>query len=201
MPHTIKDATVNIIVDDAEMLSSLSALLGSAGMQTRIFHSAEAFLKVFDRDEPGVLLLSLHLPGLGGLELQAYLNEINASIPILFVSATANVAVAVQALRAGAYDFIEDPANSERILESVREILAVLANRPMPLPSKTVVAHRLGNLTEREREVLSHLLDGKMNKEIADALGVSRRTIEVHRARIREKMQARGIADLLRMMG
>ena len=133
--------------------------------------------------------------------MQAYLNELNASTPVIFITNNASVSVAVQALRAGAYDFIEDPTDCERVLDSVRQALAVVASRPLPLPSKTVVAQRLGNLTEREREVLSHLLEGKMNKEIADVLSVSRRTIEVHRARIREKMQARGIADLLRMMG
>ena len=192
--------TVDIVADDDE-LAALLPLLVADGVQTRVFSSAETFLETFDRNAPTVLVSSVELPGLNGLELQAYLNEINASTPVIFITRNASVSVAVQALRAGAYDFIEDPTDCERVLDSVRQALAVVASRPLPLPSKTVVAQRLGNLTEREREVLSHLLEGKMNKEIADVLSVSRRTIEVHRARIREKMQARGIADLLRMMG
>ncbi len=192
--------TVDIVADDDE-LAALLPLLAADGAKTRLFSSAETFLETFDRNAPTVLVSSVELPGLNGLELQAYLNEINASTPVIFITRNASVSVAVQALRAGAYDFIEDPTDCERVLDSVRQALAVVASRPLPLPSKTVVAQRLGNLTEREREVLSHLLEGKMNKEIADVLSVSRRTIEVHRARIREKMQARGIADLLRMMG
>lgn len=200
MSHTITAKTVDIVADVTD-LAALPSLLASEDVLTRVFNSAETFLETFDRNEPSVLVLGLNLPGLNGLELQAYLNEINASTPVIFVTENANVSVAVQALRAGAYDFIEDPSDCDRVLDSVRETLTVVACRQLPLPSKTVVAQRLGKLTEREREVLSHLLEGKMNKEIANALGVSRRTIEVHRARIREKMQARGIADLLRMMG
>ena len=200
MSRTITAKTVDIVAGDGE-LCALASLLAADGLQTRAFISAEAFLEAFDRNAPTVLVSSVELPGLNGLELQAYLNEINASTPVIFITNNASVSVAVQALRAGAYDFIEDPTDCERVLDSVRQALAVVASRPLPLPSKTVVAQRLGNLTEREREVLSHLLEGKMNKEIADVLSVSRRTIEVHRARIREKMQARGIADLLRMMG
>ena len=200
MSRTITAKTVDIVAGDGE-LCALASLLAADGLQTRAFISAEAFLEAFDRNAPTVLVSSVELPGLNGLELQAYLNEINASTPVIFITNNASVSVAVQALRAGTYDFIEDTTDCERILDSVRQALAVVASRPLPLPSKTVVAQRLGNLTEREREVLSHLLEGKMNKEIADVLSVSRRTIEVHRARIREKMQARGIADLLRMMG
>jgi len=122
-------------------------------------------------------------------------------IPIIVVTAHGDVPIAVQVMRNGAIDFIEKPTEAGRLLEAIELAGGLLANRaPSELPKK-IIADRLAKLTDREKEVLRHMLEGKLNKEIAAELGISRRTIEVHRWRIREKMQVRGIADLIRILG
>lgn len=193
-------ATVYLIEDDGSVLGSLRALLSAHGYNPVLCKSAEAFLDAFDDSPNSIMLLDLRLPGMSGTDLQAHLNDKGIHIPIVVLTAHGDVPIAVQAMRAGAYDFIEKPADPSRILESLKEAAGILFDRPAPGPAKQVVAERLAKLTDREREVLKYLLRGSLNKEIADVLGVSRRTVEVHRSRIREKMHARGIADLIRMM-
>jgi len=194
-----KKILIYVVEDDPVVLHSLCALLGAHHYETVPCDSAEAFLEVFDPKRRACLFLELRLPGLSGTELQSHLNEMNVSIPIVVTTAHGDVPVAVQAMRAGAIDFIEKPAQSDRLLDAVASAEAILANKTVSNLPKSVVVDRLAKLTDREREVLQHLLKGRLTKEIADDLGVSRRTIEVHRSRIREKMQARGIADLIRM--
>ncbi|MEP3636915.1 MAG: LuxR C-terminal-related transcriptional regulator, partial [Paracoccaceae bacterium] len=117
------------------------------------------------------------------------------------ITAHGDVPVAVKAMRAGAIDFIEKPASEAQLLEAVGMVSGLLFNRQLPTVSKKIIASRLEKLTDRERDVLDHLLMGKLNKEIANELDVSQRTVEGHRSRIREKMHARGVADLIRMLG
>lgn len=193
--------SVYLVEDDASVLKSLSALLNAHGYQTIACNSAEVFLEAFDPQLKSCLVLDLQLPGLGGLQLQAHLKDIQVDLPIIIVTAHGDVAVAVQAMRGGAFDFIEKPAEAGQLLEAIRGASDVLFNRRPPAVPKKVILDRLAKLTEREREVLTHLLKGKLNKEIASELDLSQRTVEVHRARIREKMHARGVADLIRMMG
>lgn len=193
--------SIYVVEDDAAVARSLCALLDAHGHSTIPFGSAEAFLSQFDPRLRACLILDLRLPGVTGLQLQAQLNDMKVAIPIIVVTAHGDVSIAVQAMRAGAIDFIEKPAEETRLLEAIEMARATLFDRKPPDVPKKVIADRLSKLTEREREVLNHLLLGKLNKEIAITLGVSQRTVEVHRARIREKMQARGVADLIRMIG
>ncbi len=193
--------SIYVVEDDAAVLKSLCALLNAHGHTTIACNSAEYFLKVFEPDKKACMVLDLRLPGMSGMELQAHLNDIRATIPIVIVTAHGDISVAVQAMRSGAVDFIEKPAQEHQLLEAVELAGGILFDRLPPDVPKKIVADRLSKLTDREREVLNHLLQGKLNKEIAVALGVSQRTIEVHRSRIREKMHARGIADLIRMIG
>jgi len=190
-----------VIDDDAETLKSLCDFLESHGFRTSACRSAEEFLEMFDPDIAACLFLELQLKGMSGTELQTYLNENNVMIPTIMITADGDVPVAVQAMRAGAIDFIEKPASEEQILEALRLASTLLFNRTKPIVSKKIIAKRLERLTDREREVLDQMLMGKLNKEIADELIVSQRTVEGHRSRIREKMQARGVADLIRMLG
>lgn len=192
---------VYLVEDDESVLKSLLALLGAHGFQTVGCESAEQFLEVFDPQLKACLVLDLRLPGMSGTQLQSRLRDLRLNIPIIIVTAHGDLPVAVQAMRDGAIDFIEKPAEEKRLLEAIRTASDILSNRKPPLIPRNVVDQRLAKLTEREREVLDHLLQGKLNKEIAGDLDVSPRTIEVHRARIREKMHARGIADLIRMLG
>lgn len=193
--------SVYVVEDEGSVRRSLCALLESHGYQTIACETAEHFLDVYDPALRACLVLDLRLPGIGGIELQARLVEMNAKLPIIIVSAHGDVPIAIQAMRAGALDFIEKPAQIEQLLEAVQMAGALLFDRrPFSIPKK-IVAERLAKLTDREHEVLQYLLEGNLNKEIAANLGLSLRTVEVHRSRIREKMQARGIADLIRMLG
>lgn len=190
-----------VVEDDGPVLRSLCALLEAHGYRSVPCTSAEEFLERLDPARKTCLLLDLRLPGMSGMQLQAHLARMNLEIALIVVTAHGDIPLAVQSMRSGAIDFIEKPADAERLLEAVRMATGVLHNHaPAGLPRR-IVADRLARLTEREEEVLGLLLKGKLNKEIAEDLGISRRTIEVHRSRIREKMQVRGIADLIRMLG
>jgi len=192
---------IYVVEDDDAVLRSLCALLGAHGYETVPCKSAEEFLQVYEPKRKSCMVLDLRLAGMSGMQLQAKLAEMHIDLPIIVVTAHGDIPLAVRSIRAGAIDFIEKPAESGRLLEAIRSAGHVLQNRPPPEVPKKIVADRLSRLTEREQEVLRHLLDGRLNKEIAAELGISQRTIEVHRSRIREKMQARGIADLIRMVG
>ena len=193
--------SVYVVEDEPSVRKSLCALLESHGHQTIACETAEHFLEVYDPGLRACLVLDLRLPGLSGIELQARLVEMGSKLPIIIVSAHGDVPVAIEAMRAGALDFIEKPAQIEQLMEAVEMAGALLFDRrPFSVPKK-IVAERLSKLTDREHEVLQYLLEGNLNKEIAAKLGLSLRTVEVHRSRIREKMQARGIADLIRMLG
>ena len=145
--------------------------------------------------------MELRLPGMSGSELQDYLVSNGLDIPIVILTAHGDVPLAVKTLRAGALDFIEKPASDSRLLEAIGTASELIFDREPNRLSQQIIAQRLRSLTEREREVLEHLVKGKLNKEIAVDLNVSQRTIEAHRARIREKTQARRIVDLIRMFG
>lgn len=192
---------IYVVEDDKAVLESLCALLNAHGYRTTGCPSAEHFLRIYDPARKAFMVLDLRLPGMSGIQLQNHMNSNGITIPVIVVTAHGDVPIAVQAMRAGAVDFIEKPTQEEPILEAVETATNILFNRQPKLVSKKIVADRLAKLTDRERAVLEHLLLGKLNKEIANELSVSLRTIEGHRSRIREKMQARGIADLIRMTG
>ena len=200
MTATDKDFCVYIVDDAPAVARSLCALLGSHGYATEPFGSAEEFLDGFDPDRKACLLLDLRMPGMSGIELQARLNESGIRIPIIIVTGHGDVPAAVRAMKAGAIDFIEKPSPEDRLLTAIDEAAGILANRPRRTVPPEVVAERLAKLTTREREVLDHLVLGKINKEIAKDLRISQRTVEIHRSRIRAKMEARGLSDLIRML-
>lgn len=201
MNSSEEEFVIYVVEDDAGVLKSLCALLKANGFETIPCVSAEYFLEIFSPDKKGIIMLDLRLPGMSGTQLQGHLRDLGLKIPIIVVTAHGDVQTAVQSLRAGAIDFIEKPAETDRMLEAINSAAGLLFDRQPAAISKQIVAERLAKLTDREREVLNHLLVGKLNKEIASELGVSQRTIEGHRSRIREKMQARGIADLIQMIG
>jgi FixJ family two-component response regulator len=199
MPH--EPISIYAVDGDPRALDAQTAVLSAEGYATIPCGSAEQFLKLFDPDLKACVVMELHLPGMSGSELQDYLASNGLDIPIVILTAHGDVPIAVQTLRAGAVDFIEKPAADSRLLEAIGIALELIFDRkPNRLP-KQIIAQRLRSLTNRERQVLEHLLKGKLNKEIAVELNVSQRTIEAHRARIREKTRTRGIVDLIRMFG
>ena len=188
------------VVDDDEAIRTLWRwLMESQGIPVRTFASAAQFIEAYEHG-PGCLVLDLRLPGMSGLELQDYLKRRGVEIPIVFMSAHGDVTAAVSALKGGAVDFIQKPF-------SYREVLAVIARafeRDLELRQRGAlrlrVAERLASLTEREREVLQRVIEGKQNKAIAAELDISVKTVEAHRARGMEKMGATSVAELVQLM-
>jgi len=191
---------IYVVDDDPAVLDSLGALLSAHGYLTTLFATPEAFLAGIGADVRACVLLDLRMPGMSGMDLYATMKGRGIVMPVIFLTAHGDVPVAVKAMKAGAIDFIEKPGSEEELLGAIASAMDVLANRPRATVPAGVVAERLARLTGREREVLDLLVLGMTNKSIADELGISQRTVEIHRARIRDKMEARGLSDLIRMM-
>jgi RNA polymerase sigma factor (sigma-70 family) len=192
--------TVFVVDDDPAMRDALGWLLRSAGHTVEAFPSAEAFLAADDPERPGCLVLDVRMPGMDGLALQAALNARGASRPAVILTGHADVALAVQAVKAGAVDFLEKPFDDAVLLARVAEALAADDRLRVAQAEREAVRDRLAALTPREQEVLELIVAGHANKEIAAVLGVSPRTVEVHRARVMEKTGAQSVAELVRLV-
>jgi two-component system response regulator FixJ len=193
------DAPIHVIDDDAAVRDALRFLFESAGLPVRSYDSAAAFIASVGARSGGCVLTDVRMPGFDGLALQRRLAELGIDLPVIVMTGHADVPIAVQALKEGAFDFIEKPIDDDRLLKSVRGALEAGRRRREEAAGLDAIAARLASLTPREREVLVGLVAGHPNKTIAYDLGTSPRTIEVHRARVMEKMQARSLADLVRM--
>ncbi len=191
--------TVFIVDDDAAIRIAMSALMESVNLNHEIFASADEFLDKVTDQRPGCLVLDIRMPGLGGLELQEELIKRNNTVPIIFITGHGDVPMAVEAMQKGAVDFIQKPFRDQELLDRIREALETDEQRRQAQRQHTEVVLRLERLTKREREVFDLVVTGKPNKVIAYELGVSQRTVEIHRARVMEKMQARSLADLVKM--
>ncbi len=195
-----RGGTVFLVDDDDAVRDSVSLLMRSAGLRTREFASAAEFLEQYGRDQLGCLLLDVRMPGMSGLELQKELNRRNHTLPIVFISAHGDIPMAVEAVRRGAIDFIQKPFDDEELLDKVKQALHSSERRYEEESERLDIRRRVESLTAREREVMSQVVQGKANKVIASDLGVSQRTVEIHRARVMEKMQASSLAQLVRMV-
>lgn len=191
---------IYIVDDDAAVRNSLRALLVAHRFEVVVAADAEDFLSRFVPDMPSCLLLDLRMPGMSGLDLQALMQARGVVLPTIVLTAHGDVPAAVRAMKAGALDFIEKPGTEAQLLSAIEQAGRILADRPPDVLPPDEVARRLARLTTREREVLDLLVLGLTNKSIADRLGISQRTVEIHRARIRDKLEARGLSDLIRMM-
>ncbi len=191
------DQIVYIVDDDEALRDSLAWLLDSAGYATESFESAEGFLETYSESMAGCLLLDVRMPGMSGLELYERLREMHATLPVVFITGHGDVPMAVAALKRGAADFIEKPFNDEAMLKLVEQCLANEREHRCRRRQDAEVARRLDQLTQREREVLELIIVGKLNKQIADTLGISIKTVEVHRARVMEKMGVQSLAELV----
>jgi RNA polymerase sigma factor (sigma-70 family) len=194
-----RNSTVYIVDDDQAIRHAMELLMRSVGLDYEIFHSGDDFLDNHNNDRAGCLVLDIRMPGLGGLELQEKLNDMGSTLPIIFITGHGDVPMAVEAMQKGAVDFIQKPFRDQELLDQVSEALKTDQERRSARDEKTEVSNRLEKLTKREREVMDLVVTGKPNKVIAYELGVSQRTVEIHRARVMEKMEARSLADLVRM--
>lgn len=194
------EPTVFVVDDDEAMRDSLQWLLRSVGLAVDCFASAEAFLAAYDPRRPGCLVLDVRMPGMSGLELQQRLADQGSALPVIVITGHGDVPMAVRAMKAGAIDFIEKPFNNQALLERVgAAVRASTASLAEQAQAREIRA-RLEALTPREREVAWAVAAGKQNKAIAFELGISPKTVEVHRHNAMEKMGAATAADLARML-
>ena len=194
------ELTVFVVDDDEEVRDSMKRLMNSVGLKVETFASAEEFLAQFDSARPGCLLLDVRMEGMSGLDLQKRLALEEVQPPIIIITGHGDVPMAVRAVKAGAVDFIEKPFNEQVLLDSVHRAIELDgANRGRALQLADISAC-LECLTPREREILDLVVAGKRNKVIAGELGISQSTVESHRARVMEKMQAESLSALMRMM-
>lgn len=192
-------ATAFIVDDDEAVRDSLRFLMLSIGIEVETFGSAQAFLDGYDTERPGCLVLDIRMPGISGLELQEQLPQNGIHLPVIIISGHGDVPMAVRALKAGAFDFIEKPFNDQVLLDCVqRAIEQDLAHRRERAVQEDIAA-RLELLTPREREVMGLVVSGAPNKVISAQLGVSLKTVEAHRARVMEKLKAKSVSELVRM--
>ena len=192
--------TVFVVDDDESVRGSLRFLLRSASLESSAFGSAAEFLKSYDPAQPGCLVLDVRMPGMSGLELQQELNLRGAVIPVIFITGHGDIPMAVEAMQHGAHDFLQKPFRDEDLIERVRRALAKDTEARAALEEHKAIHARIESLTPREREVLALMVRGMPNKVMAHELGVSQRTVEIHRARVMEKSGASSLAELVRMV-
>ena len=200
MPGPIDPPTVFVVDDDPQVRESLSLLMESVDLNVQTFPSAEAFLDVYDRHQCGCLVLDVRMPGMSGLELQKRLTELNVSIPILILTAYPETASAVQAMKAGALDFIEKPYRPQVLLDHVHIALEQEVRNRNEQARVEERRARFDSLTRRERQVLERLSQGMNSKQIASELAISSTTVDFHRRNLLEKMQVENFIELGRLI-
>jgi FixJ family two-component response regulator len=193
-------STIFIVDDDAAVRDALKLLLRSVGQAVETYGSAQEFLDAYSEDRAGCLVLDIRMPGMSGLELQQKLNEKHSILPIIFITGHGDVPMAVEAMQAGAVDFIQKPFRDQDLIDRINQALEKDNSNRAALGERNDIRKRLETLTPREREVLDLVVHGKANKVIAGDLKLSQRTVEIHRARVMEKMQASSLAHLVRMV-
>lgn len=192
--------TIFVVDDDEGVRNSLRFLLKSVGLSATTMASATEFLTTYQPDQPGCLVLDVRMPGLSGLELQQQLNLRGAIIPVIFITGHGDIPMAVEAMQHGAFDFLQKPFRDQDLIDRIQRALAADEKNRAALRERDRVRARLDSLTPREREVLDLMMRGKPNKVMAAELGLSQRTVEIHRARVMEKTDASSLAQLVRMV-
>lgn len=191
--------TVFVVDDDDGMRRALSLLLNTVGYRTAAFASPKEFLDKFRTDAAGCLLLDIRMPGMSGLELQQQLNRMGSMLPVIFITGHGDVPMAVQAMKEGAFEFVQKPFRDQDLLDRVNHALEQDRQNRGNLALRADVLQRFESLTPREKQVMQLVVDGAANKVIAIDLGLSERTVEIHRAKVMEKMDARSVAHLVKL--
>ena len=195
-----KNPVVMVVDDDSGVRNAMRILLTSVGIEATLYASAQEFLAAYQPAQPGCLVLDIRMPGMSGLELQQQLNLRGAVIPVIFMTGHGDIPMAVEAMQHGAFDFLQKPFRDQDLLDRIQRAIVKDAELRQSLGEHARIKTYLESLTPREREVLDLMTQGKQNKSIAQDLGVSPRTVEIHRARVMEKMNAQSVAELVRMM-
>ena len=193
------ERTVFVVDDDAAALDSLVVLLRSDGLNPRGFSSAPSFLDTLTSDARGCIISDVRMPGMDGVQLLRTLKSMQCLLPVIVITGHADVTVAVQAMKAGAAEFVQKPFESELILRMVRACLEDNDDAVDASAKRTRVLRRIESLTPRERQVLNLIMEGASNKVVASSLAISPRTVEIYRANVMSKMRADSLSDLIRM--
>ncbi|MDE2305813.1 MAG: response regulator transcription factor [Gammaproteobacteria bacterium] len=194
-----ESATIYVVDDDDGMRRALSVLLSTVGFRTLAFARPSEFLASLKPDEPGCLVLDIRMPEMSGLELQQQLNRSGCMLPVIFITGHGDVPMAVQAMKAGAFEFIQKPFRDQDLLDQINHALRHDAENRQNVARRAEVLRRIETLTPRERQVMDLVVEGGANKVIAIDLGLSERTVEIHRAKVMEKMGARSVAHLVKL--
>ncbi len=192
-----RNQTVYIVDDEAAIIDSLLMLLRSEGLEVKAFKNAKEFLDVCEPCMRGCLLLDIHMPGMSGIELQRWLVDNGINIPIIFLTGIGDIPLSSQAFRSGALDFLEKPFDIDKLLERIQEAFAKDSEQWHSQYRKNLLKEYSAKLTPREKEILKWVSSGYSSKEIAKVIGISNRTIEVHRSHIMEKLKAKSLAELI----
>ena len=192
-------AIVFVVDDDPSMRRSLESLLRSVGHDVRLFSSAPEFMQAVRKDAPGCLVLDVRLPGMSGLAFQQELTKAGIGLPIIFITGHGDVPMTVRAMKAGAAEFLTKPFDDQVLLDAIHAALERDRARRRDDASLAALRTRYDGLTERERQVMSHVVAGSVNKRIAAELDLSVVTVKVHRGQVMRKMQAKSVAELVRM--
>jgi two-component system response regulator FixJ len=195
----VNAATVYVVDDDDGMRRALSLLLNTVGFKTAAFANPKEFLETFKPDAAGCLVLDIRMPGMSGLELQQHLNRMGSMLPVIFITGHGDVPMAVQAMKEGAFEFVQKPFRDQDLLDRINHALEQDKENRSTLARRADVLHRVDSLTPREKQVMAMVVDGAANKVIAIDLGLSERTVEIHRAKVMEKMGARSVAHLVKL--
>jgi two-component system, LuxR family, response regulator FixJ len=195
----VNAATVYVVDDDDGMRRALSLLLNTVGYKTAAFANPKEFLDKFRPDTAGCLVLDIRMPGMSGLELQQHLNRMGSMLPVIFITGHGDVPMAVQAMKEGAFEFVQKPFRDQDLLDRINHALEQDKEIRSTLARRADVLHRVESLTPREKQVMAMVVDGAANKVIAIDLGLSERTVEIHRAKVMEKMGARSVAHLVKL--
>ena len=190
---------IHVVDDDRAVRDSLSFLMKSVGFESMAYDSAEAFLAKADLNRPGCLIVDIRMQGMSGLELQQLLNERSSKLPVIIITGHGDVPMAVQAMKAGAVDFLEKPYDNQLLIARIRQCLQQISKEQDKENRVAKEKSRLAQLTPRELEVMKLLVAGKHNKAIADDLDISVRTAEAHRAKVMKKLHADSLSDIVRI--
>lgn len=194
-----KNVTVHIVDDDSGMLNYMSELVSSVDYTPVTYDNANDFLNSYTDDGIGCLILDLRLPGISGLELQQQLTERNIDLPVIMVSGHGDISTAVKAMKSGVLDFLEKPFKGQALLDLLHKAVKKHKTDRKKNNSQNKALERINSLTRREKEVMGYVVAGTLNKDIATALGISVKTVEVHRSNVMDKMAVNSVAELVRI--
>jgi FixJ family two-component response regulator len=197
--HDAEKPTVLIVDDDPDVREALQCLLRTISLDSRVYASPPKFIKRELRSRPTCLVLDVRLPGRSGLDFQKELTAANVNVPIIFITGHADVPMAVQAMKAGAIEFLIKPFRDQELLDAIQQGLARDRARCERESELTRLRERFGKLTSREREVMGHVVNGRLNKQIANDIGISEMTVKIHRGQVTRKMRASSVPQLTRM--